>query len=460
MTVLRRLRRLLSKHRKMVLFTIITCVLLYLVFGVNLRRHSVYQRKHQAAEAYLSTPCVDTLLHRDVDTVGLHPHFVPLARLLSFRTRNLSGGNDINIITEGREKRAMLMDDIRNAKDYIHVEYFHFGIDKGARAIKQLLEEKARQGVKVRFINENIANIPIPNIYYKSMRRHGVEVRNFTPFTKGAIRYLTHLNYRDHRKTIVIDGKVAYTGGMNINDHYFDQWRDTHLRLTGDAVAMLQAAFIDMWMMTGGQLDKPADYYFPYPSQKVPMPSAYTFDDKRVQVVADDPFADVRTAQLAYEWVLQNARDHVYIQTPYLAPPERVLTAMKEAARRGVDVVVMLPRRTDHPLLRYTNRAYYEECLQAGIRLLLREGEFIHSKTFECDDYLSMIGTSNLDMRSMELCYETNTYIYDHEVALANKQIFLDDLGICHELTLDEWQCRPRWQRPLERLFRCFAHLL
>lgn len=420
----------------------------------------MYQCKHQAAKTYLATPCVDALLHRDIDTVELDHHFAPLARSLSFGTCNLSSGNGVNIITEGREKQKMLMEDIRNAKDYIHVEYFHFGMDKGARTIKQLLEEKAREGVKVRFINENVANMPIPNIYYKSMCRHGVEVRNLTPFYKGVIRYLTHLNYRNHRKTIVIDGKVAYTGGMNINNHYFEQWRDTHLRLTGDAVNMLQAAFIDMWMMTGGQLDKPADYYFPYPSQKVRMASAHPFDNKWVQVVADDPFSDVRTAQSGYEWVMQNAQDHIYIQTPYLAPPERVLTAMKEAARRGVDVVVMLPKKTDHPLLRYTNHAYYEECLKAGIRLLLREGEFIHSKTLECDDYLSMIGTSNLDMRSMELCYETNTYIYDHEVALSNKQIFLDDLSICEELTLDEWQERPRWQRPLEKLFKRFAHLL
>ena len=444
----------------MTLIFIILCVLLYLVFGVSLKNNWKYKRKHTKATAILATPHVKELLLREVDTCGINPHFAPLAERLALNSNNLSAGNAVNIIIDGREKQRMLMDDLRGAKEYIHMEYFHFGMDEGSCSIKHLLEEKAEEGVKVRFLNENIANIPIPGAYYRSMRKHGVEVCNFTPYRHNLINFLTLLNYRDHRKTVVIDGKVAYTGGMNINDNYFCRWRDTHMRLTGNAVDMLQATFLDTWLSSGGKLDKPIDHYFVREKQPEPVPSTYAFEGKHVQVVPDDPSSDMRTAQMAYEWVFDNAQHYVYIQTPYFAPPKHILDAMKGAARRGVGVVLMLPEKPDHPLLRYTNRAYYEECLEAGIRIVLRGGEFIHSKTFVCDDYLSQIGTSNMDMRSLELSYELNTFIYDRETALANKQIFLDDLDICHELSLPTWQERSRWQRAMERLFRCFAPVL
>lgn len=453
-------RRTTKRYRTMVFIFIILCVLLYLVFGVSLKNNWRYKRRHAEAAASLATPHVKELLCREVDTSGVHPRFAPLVKRLALNTNNLTAGNAVNIIVDGREKQRMLMEDLRRAKEYIHMEYFHFGVDEGSRSIKQLLEEKAEEGVKVRFLNENIANIPIPGAYYRSMRQHGVEVCSFTPYRHNLISFFTLLNYRDHRKTVVIDGNVAYTGGMNINDNYFCRWRDTHMRLTGDAVDMLQATFLDTWLSSGGKLDKPIEHYFAHEKQTNRIASAYAFEDKRVQIVPDDPSSDMRTAQMAYEWVFDHAQDYVYIQTPYFAPPKHLLDAMKGAAKRGVDVVLMLPEKTDHPLLRYTNRAYYEECLEAGIRIVLRGGEFIHSKTFVCDDYLSQIGTSNMDMRSLELSYELNAFIYDRETALSCRQIFLDDLDICRELSLQAWRERSRWQRPIEQLFRCFAPVL
>ena len=435
--------------------------ILFLIFGLNLRKDWIYKRHHKDAIGALGGENIRRVFSVASEGAQVEESFAELSRHLTSGYNNISGNNSIDILTDGATKRDMLIEDIKNAKEYIHIEYFHFGIDKGAREIKHLLQQKAEEGVKVRFLNENIANLPIPNIYYKSMRRHGVEVKNFSAHALlNPLDFLTRLNYRNHRKIVVIDGKIAYTGGMNINDNYFKKWRDTHLRLCGDAVETLNLTFMDSWLSAGGKLDSPIESYFSFGECQLNNRSEYAFSEKTIQVVADDPLSKRRTTQEGYIWALDNAKDYIYIQTPYYAPPKPVREAMVNAARRGVNVIIMLPEKTDNMLMVYTNRAYYQECLDAGVKIALRSGEFIHSKTFVCDDYLSQIGTSNMDFRSMELCYEVNTYIYDREVALANKEIFEKDMEQCNILDPTEWRNRPFYSKVLERIFKIFTPIL
>lgn len=443
---------------------IVLCVILFilfLIFGINLRQDWIYRKHHKTALELLLNGTVGNSLTRSPNLSGIEKKFIPLAEQMSYGMNNLSHNTSIDIFTDGASKRDMLIEDIKNAKEYIHIEYFHFGMDKGSREIKELLEQKAQEGVKVRFLNENIANFPIPSVYYLSMKRHGVEVVNFSAYALlHPIDFLTRLNYRNHRKIVVIDGKIGYTGGMNINDNYFLRWRDTHLRLCGDAVESLQATFLDSWLSAGGELDKPIESYFLYGECEGDKGLRYSFSDKKVQVVADDPLSLSRSAQDMYIWTCENAEKYIYIQTPYFAPPKPVIEAIKSAAQRGVEVILMLPKNTDNLLMRYTNRAYYRECLEAGVHILLKNGAFIHSKTFICDDYLTQIGTSNLDYRSLELCYEVNTLIYDEEVSLTNKEIFFNDAKKCEELTLDVWNKRPWYNKPLEQFFKLFTPIL
>ena len=300
----------------------------------------------------------------------------------------------------------------------------------------------------------------------------------------------------------MIDGKIGYTGGMNINDHYFRLWRDTHTRITGNAVAVLQYTFLDSWLTGGGTSDKEMIEFSPRAKKPVTEPSHPvtepvevtaqgsltlnnvastssakgkadsaaveidfhathpTLKDKLVQIVPDEPDLPLPILQLSYEWALQHAKKYIYLQTPYFVPTEPVMDALKTAALCGVDVRLMLPEVADNILMRPANRAYYEEALQAGVRIFLRQGEFIHAKTFVCDDYLSSIGSANLDFRSFAINYEVNSYIYDEETALMNKGIFLYDLHQCRELTLEEWNRRPWYSRLLESLMRLFAPLL
>ena len=517
-------------------------ILLYFMFGINYRHHWIFNRRHQKYKDIFEKETNEDLnrILFGHDTEALvREDFRPLAEMMGRGAYpSVTAGNDVEIITEGKRKFELLSQDILQARESIHMEYFHFGNDKGSRAIKELLMQKAREGVKVRFINENIANFPISSKYYDDMREAGVEVVRFTNPRAHLFDLVTTLNYRNHRKIVVIDGKIGYTGGMNINDHYFEHWRDTHMRLTGKAVASLQYAFMDSWLTGGGTIDRPMLEYYPMakelpssattsggstaslrsapplatlrsapvPPLNVPrvavvsparvvadgrpndsehsdsgslrgtplspprgcrgvdclqsMHNMHTLLNKVMQIVPDEPDLPLPMLLYSYEWAITHAKKYIWFQTPYFVPPEPVLDAMKIAALTGVDIRLMLPEVADNFITRPANRAYYEEILGAGVRIFLRQGEFIHSKTFVCDDYLSSIGSANMDARSFGINYEINTYIYDEEAALVNKTIFEEDLKQCRELTLEEWSRRPWYKRLLESVIRLFAPLL
>ena len=517
-------------------------ILLYFMFGINYRHHWIFNRRHQKYKDIFEKETNEDLnrILFGHDTEALvREDFRPLAEMMGRGAYpSVTAGNDVEIITEGKRKFELLSQDILQARESIHMEYFHFGNDKGSRAIKELLMQKAREGVKVRFINENIANFPISSKYYDDMREAGVKVVRFTNPRAHLFDLVTTLNYRNHRKIVVIDGKIGYTGGMNINDHYFEHWRDTHMRLTGKAVASLQYAFMDSWLTGGGTIDRPMLEYYPMakelpssattfggstaslrsapplatlrsapvPPLNVPrvavvsparvvadgrpnesehsdsgslrgtplspprgcrgvdclqsMQNMHTLLNKVMQIVPDEPDLPLPMLLYSYEWAITHAKKYIWFQTPYFVPPEPVLDAMKIAALTGIDIRLMLPEAADNFIARPANRAYYEEILGAGVRLFLRQGEFIHSKTFVCDDYLSSIGSANMDARSFGINYEINTYIYDEEAALMNKAIFEKDLEKCRELTLEEWSRRPWYKRLLESVIRLFAPLL
>ena len=425
-------------------------LLFWLVFGINWRSKQNYDRKHHLLRSRMQaedTEELRRLLFSNGLTMRVEQRFQPLTMLLARGGRPSVSLSTPQIITSGKDKYNMLMSDLICAKESIHMEYFHFGIDKSSRKIRQVLMEKARQGVKVRFINENIANWPIPNCYFRSMRKAGVEVVNFSDSRFSLLRFLMTLSYRDHRKIVVIDNRIGYTGGMNINDHYFYQWRDTHLRLTGEAVASLQYAFLDTWLASGGQLHSAVNSFFFH----LDKPSCGQSLGTLTQVTPDDPTSPDPVLLTAYEWILNHAQKYVWFQSPYIAPPPSLISAMRNAAQRGVDVRVMVPEHCDTAIMRPINKSYYAELTEAGVQFYVRSGEFMHSKTIVCDDYLSCVGSANLDYRSFGIDYEINTFFYDRAVALRQKQIFENDLPICRLIIAAETHPTP-WQRLMRHL--------
>ena len=425
-------------------------LLFWLVFGINWRSKQNYDRKHHLLRSRMQaedTEELRRLLFSNGLTMRVEQRFQTLTMLLARGGRPSVSLSTPQIITSGKDKYNMLMSDLICAKESIHMEYFHFGIDKSSRKIRQVLMEKARQGVKVRFINENIANWPIPNCYFRSMRKAGVEVVNFSDSKFSLLRFLMTLSYRDHRKIVVIDNRIGYTGGMNINDHYFYQWRDTHLRLTGEAVASLQYAFLDTWLASGGQLHSAVNSFFFH----LDKPSCGQSLGTLTQITPDDPTSPDPVLLTAYEWILNHAQKYVWFQSPYIAPPPSLISAMRNAAQRGVDVRVMVPEHCDTAIMRPINKSYYAELTEAGVLFYVRSGEFMHSKTIVCDDYLSCVGSANLDYRSFGIDYEINTFFYDRAVALRQKQIFENDLPICRLVIAAEAHPTP-WQRLMRHL--------
>lgn len=451
----------------LVLWLILTGVIVLLAVAYawaarSYRKPSVRRRIHARALEQLGreiTPEQARAWFSDRDLEQVPENLRPLARLLLScgEGNKVYDHNSFEIITSGLRKRELLLEDIRKARHYIHIEYFRFGNDASGREVRDLLYEKAAQGVQVRFLNNNMSGRRIPRSYFRNMQKHGIEVVPYTHIRMGFRQWLMRINCQNHRKLVIIDGRVAYTGGMNLNDNYFYRWRDTHLRICGPVIARLQASFMDSWISSGGTFSQALGAYFEsaYPQEEAP------YRDKLLQIATSAPENPWPTAQLAFEWVLDSARDYVYFQTPYFIPPASFLAAIKSAALKGVDVRLMVPRKVDTPLAGAANRSYYAECMEAGVRLYQRDGAFIHSKTLVADDMLSIIGASNLDARSFHINSEIDTFIYDRETALECKRIFLQDLVEAEELHLAQWQRSwPWYQRLWSRIVRVFHNLL
>ena len=280
-----------------------------------------------------------------------------------------------------------------------------------------------------------------------------MEVVKFTNPKFSLLRLSAQLNYRDHRKIVVIDGNIGYTGGMNISDDYFLKWRDTHLRITGNAVSSLQYSFMNSFISSGGHIDEDFAPYFP-------EHEAFEEGDRLVQVVPDEPDFQWPVLQMGAVWTVQHTSRYLYIQTPYFVPPEPLLQALKSTALKGADVRIMIPAKADLFFMGPANRAYFQECLEAGIKIYEKSGRFIHSKTIVSDDYLSIIGSANMDNRSLELSYEVNAYIYDENMARMNREIFLKDQEECRQVLLEEWIRRPWYKKAIQTVLKLFSPLL
>ena len=428
-------------------------LLLYIVFGMNFRKPGFFQyRNRQFLDIFEEKASKETkdILFDTTEEEHIRPEYRSLSRLLKKDSGlTVTDNNEVEIITSGGRKLEALVNDLLAAKHHIHFEYFYFLKDDGSKRIKNLLMQKAREGVKVRFIHENIANITIWPGYYDEMKKAGVEV---VKFTNPNAFLLSKFNYRDHRKIVVIDGKIGYTGGMNIGDDYFFRWRDTHMRITGNAVAALQYSFLNSWITSGGKIEGNFDEFFPQ--------NRAIHDHKLVQIIPDEPDREFPILHMGALWTAHHAEKYLYIQTPYFVPPEPLLMALKAAAFKGCDVRLMVPKKADLFFMGPANKSFYQDCLEAGIRVFEKGGKFIHSKTMVSDDYLSIIGSANMDCRSMELSYEINAYIYSDEIARENYRIFMEDLRECREIRLEDWQKRPWYHKFTQAIMRLFAPLL
>jgi cardiolipin synthase len=380
--------------------------------------------------------------------------YLPLAKILN--NSNYSAifyGSQITHFTSGQAKFDSLFDDIDGAQHHIHVLYYIFGDDKIGNRVKDALIKKAREGVKVRVLYDGVGSWSVKSHFFDDMKKEGIEV---FPILKVVFPMLTgKVNYRNHRKIVVIDGTVGYLGGMNIADRYIagnrlGTWRDTHFRITGPGVYGLQASFLLDWYAVNSQLIKGYAYY----------PQLPRLSDMKMQVVMSGPTSQWQTLTQAYIFCISNAKKYIYIQTPYFLPTEALNLALQMAALGGIDVRLMIPKASDTKSTQMATFSYVDTMLKAGVKVYLYDKGFLHSKLLLIDDAICCFGSSNFDFRSFEHNFEINAFVYQKEFAAKMKRMFMQDIDDSMPVTYAVWRKRPIFRRISESFMRLFAPLL
>lgn len=364
--------------------------------------------------------------------------------------------NEAEIYTSGYDFFPALLAAIGNARDHIHLESYIIEDDALGRLVADALIDKAAAGVEVRVIYDDVGCWRVSNGFFERMREAGIDVHAFMPVKFPA--FTGKVNYRNHRKMCVVDGTTAFIGGMNIALRYVAgrnhrPWRDTHLRVRGGIVYAIQRAFLVDWYFVDRTLISNRKYY-------PPLHDAIC-NDCLAQVVTSSPLAVWPDIMQGYVRILLEARQYVYIETPYFIPTEPVLFAMRTAAIAGVDVRLMVPRHCDARVVEQASRSFLADVLEAGVKICLYDNGFNHSKLMICDDAICTCGSSNVDFRSFDNNFEANIFFYDKAMAMRMKQVFVNDLAHCTIVSsAEELKSRHFITRLWESVVRLMSPLL
>lgn len=431
------------------LFLPVVGLILYVFFGRNLRREHLIGKRtlsrisRKSLQAYIE--------QRSIQTPPAYSQLINL-----FRSLNKAlpfEGNRTTLYFDGYTMVQALMRDISRARHHIHLEFYIFEDDAVGRLVRDLLVDKARQGVEVRLLYDDVGSWDVPNGFYDRMRSEGIEVRGFLKVRFPL--FTSKVNYRNHRKVAVIDGRTGFIGGMNIAERYlkglsFGAWRDTHLRIEGPAVYGLQSNFLLDWFFVENSLLTASKYY----------PASTLAGTALVQTVTSEPVGEWRAIMQGLVLAITSAKRYFYIQTPYFMPNEPILSALQTAALAGVDVRLMIPARSDSRLTHLGSMSYLEDVLKAGVKVFFYEKGFLHSKMMVSDDMLSTVGSTNMDFRSFEHNFEINAFVYDEQTAWYIKERFLLDQRDSRPVRLKEWRERPFGEKFKESVVRLLSPLL
>ncbi|MGD6805006.1 cardiolipin synthase [Rossellomorea vietnamensis] len=442
------------------LFIPVLGFIMYLIFGQNLTRKRLFQWDD------IQKIGIEELIARQVEEIK-SDHF-------SFRDSTVSNNkeliymhlinneavltqdNEIEVFTHGEDKFDSLLKDIEAARNHIHFQYYILRRDALGKRILSALTEKAREGVKVRVLYDEMGSRTLNKRFFRDLIKAGGEVEVFFP---SRIPYINpRLNYRNHRKLVIIDGVTGYVGGFNVGDEYlglnprFGYWRDTHLRIEGSAVLAMQTRFILDWNQASASRDIDLEHRY--------FPEAKFRGNAGVQIVTSGPDSEWEQIKNGYIRMVSSAKESIYIQTPYFIPDTSLLDALRIAALSGIDVRIMIPNKPDHMFVYWATFSYIGEMLKAGARIYIYDNGFIHAKTIVVDSKTSSVGTANIDVRSFRLNFEVNAFIYDVELSNELGNIFLKDIHQSRELTIEEYSKRHLWIRFKESISRLLSPIL
>lgn len=427
-------------------------IVLYFFFGQNTRKERLISER--SLSQLTKRTMFEYAEQKDLRLPEVHR---PLMQL--FKNQNMAlpfKDNEADIYTSGYDFFPALLHAISRAKDHIHIDIFIFNDDELGRLIADALIDKARQGVEIRLIYDDVGCWKVKNAFFERMRDNGINVHPFMPVKFPA--FTSKANYRNHRKIIVIDGIVGFIGGMNFATRYVkgtgkEPWRDTMLKVQGGAVYGLQRAFLIDWYFVDRTLITDRRYYPPL--------HPFLNNNCLAQVVTSSPISEWPDIMQGYVRVLLEAKRYVYMETPYFLPTETVLFAMRTAALAGVDVRLMIPLHGDSKIVEWAGVSYILETIEAGVKVLFYEAGFNHSKFLVSDDSICTCGSTNIDFRSFEHDFEANVFFYDEGMALRLKKVFLDDETRCQPF--DKLYGKARfsfWKRLWVSIVRLLSPLL
>ncbi|TDO03831.1 cardiolipin synthase [Sunxiuqinia elliptica] len=433
-------------------------MIIYLFFGQEYRKKKMFSKKGLYYLEKLRKQTQDQLRqlphsgHLFPENIVAKKHLINLA--LANSNALLSVNNEVTILKNGYEAFPAIFQAIEGARHHIHLEYYIVEGDELGNQLKDLLVRKARQGVEVRFIYDDVGSWQLPKKYIRELREAGVKIDCFMRVRFPVLT--SRVNYRNHRKIIVIDGEIGFTGGLNFADRYIHgtrglgKWRDTHLMVKGDAATSLQIVFMADWYFVSKEILRGEAYFKQLPAS----------DGKLVQVVSSGPDSDWESIGQTYFSAIASASERVFIATPYLIPTSDIVFAMKTAALGGIDIRVLLPENSDAFFPKWSSDSYIEELLEAGVRIYHYKPGFTHSKLMVVDGIFSSVGTANMDFRSLETNFEVNAMVYDEEIAHELETHFYEDLESSEELVLREWKKRSKWRRAMESFARLLSPTL
>lgn len=424
--------------------------ILYVLFGMDNRHRR--QIKEEDLEQLKRTTEINHICDIASEPPNQYKSLVSMLRKTN-RAYPLEG-NDVEIMTDFCTMSDRLIVDIERARHHINLLFFKFEDDVEGRRIADALIRKAGEGVQIRLIYDDAGNLMVPRKFYNKLRKHGIQVRGFIRIFLPILS--RDYNSRNHRKVVVIDGEVGYMGGMNIAQRYAEGlkwgiWRDTHIRITGPAVSELQTCFLTDWKFSKG--DEP-DIKAMYPYH---LPSGRTL----MQIVTGGSMDKWNVIMQAYMSAIASARSYAYLQSPYFIPPEPIMKVLQNAALSGIDVRIMIPYRGDKGVLPpWASRSYVKEAMTAGIKMYLYQKGYMHAKTMVIDDNLVTIGSTNIDVRGFEQDFEINAFMYDDNLAIQQREIFLNDQQYSVQIDPIQWEKRPIMDKAKESFARIFSQVL
>lgn len=427
-------------------------LVLYLLLGKDYRSRRVIKADELAQLDALRNQAVgDSIVAAPADD-----KYTKLASMMrSANDSPLFSGNQVRIFTDFTPLFQAMLDDIAAAKHFVHIQFYIVEDDEVGRQLSSLLIRKAQQGVDVRLIFDSWANLFVRDRYYDHMRQGGVKVQSFQKLLPSMLT--REVNCRTHRKIVVIDGQVGYTGGMNIARRYRDginhgNWRDTHIRLQGPAASQLEVSFLSDWRFCTKELLAQPRFFPPHD------PSPHS---SLAQIITSGPMDEWNTVMQGLVQAIAQSRRYLYLQTPYFIPTHPILLALRNAALAGVDVRLMIPSTADRgAVMLYASQSYFRDLLPAGVKIYMYNKGYLHAKTMVCDDDFVTIGSTNIDPRSLEQNFEVNAFLYDSELAIHQRNIFMDDLRECTLIDPAEWEHRPAWHKFRQSFSRMLTPIL